>query len=242
MWTPVPGQLLLAACHGRTQLTYQQATTSTGTQWALIPPTSRLTPALRNLGPLSQPPQGWPLTSGLTQALGHPGALQSETLGLGSAQQWAGTSPGTPWALDLPTSVQHKPQAPPTLAPPTSRPISVLRYLGLLSQLPWFPASLTSTPAPGLGHPETHSLPCQEPAPQTSRLTLDPGTLALHPPTPEPSSAYHWASTSPRTPWGSTASCLVTQCCQPVASSICTRQGLATNWTKGWPRLPGHPQ
>ncbi|XP_007461276.1 PREDICTED: trithorax group protein osa-like [Lipotes vexillifer] len=62
-----------AACHGRTQPTFQQASTSPGTPWAPALSTSRPTPALRHLGPLSQPP--WdlvPPTSRPIQGLGHP--------------------------------------------------------------------------------------------------------------------------------------------------------------------------
>ena len=93
---------------------------------------------------------------------------------------------------------------------PTSRPILALGHIEPLSHPPQDTTPLTSRPTPALGHPSPHSQPYQEQAPPTSRPKL-----ALGPPAPKPpilvGSAHQWANTSPRTPWGSTDSCLMTQ-------------------------------
>lgn len=67
-------------------------------------------------------------------------------------------------------------------------------------------------------NPGNYSQLCQELAP-SSRLTLNPGTLELQPPNPKSGSVYQWASTTPGTPKGSTASHFVTQPHQKVAST-----------------------
>lgn len=103
-------------------------------------------------------------------------------------------------------------------SPTTSRPTAVLRHIRFLSLLPQNPAPLTSEPAPVLENPGNYSQLYQELAP-SSRLTLNPGTLELQPPNPKSGSVYQWASTTPGTPKGSTASHFVTQPHQKVAST-----------------------
>ena len=90
-------------------------------------------------------------------------------------------------------------------------------------------------------HPTPGSQSCRELAQSTSRLTLDPWPPAYKPPTPETGSAHQWASTSPGTPWFPTASICMAWPHAPVASSLLTRQGLATNWTGGQAHLLDHP-
>ena len=52
-----------------------------------------------------------------------------------------------------------------------------------------------------------------------------------------PDTTHRWASSSLRAPWGPAASHLVTWLHHPVAGSLCTRQGLVTNQTRGQPSL-----
>lgn len=63
------------------------------------------------------------------------------------------------------------------------------------------------------------------------RKTLNLGPLTLQQPTEEPDYIHQWGNTKPRRLYGSTASCLNSQTCPPLASSLCTKQGLATNQT-----------
>ena len=65
--------------------------------------------------------------------------------------------------------------------------------------------------------------------------------LTLQSPSPEPDSAHKGAALALGAPRVPGASHLVTWPCQPIASSLSTRQGLATNQTEGQPHLPDHP-
>ena len=92
-------------------------------------------------------------------------------------------------------------------------------------------------------HSRSCSQPCQEQSPHTSRQTIDPEPQPcnhprekLAPPTSGPALAQ-----GPTTQ-GSAARSLIIQLYPPVVSSLCTKQGLATNQTKGKLCLPDHPQ
>ena len=135
--------------------------------------------------------------------------------------QWAGPNPGTHWALAL----------------PTIRPTPALKYLGLLSQLPWDP-----TPLPMGQYPLWDIL---EPQPAESETSFNhQANLGNCNPTTHSRTwlAHQWASTSHRTLCGSAVRHIVTWSHQPVASKLHTEQDLAINWTRGQPHLPGHPE
>ena len=72
---PTPALGLPKPCSQRAQdlTVHRRTNSSSGTPWALVPPTSRLTSTPRHLGPLSQQSQDpVSLTSRPTPALGHP--------------------------------------------------------------------------------------------------------------------------------------------------------------------------
>ena len=112
-----------------------------------------------------------------------------------------------PWIMALPISRPIVALAPP---PPS---ISASWYqlqdtFDASAAHPWDSALLTNRSTWTLEHPRPCNQLCQELDPPTSRQTLDTGSLVPQKPTPEHSSAYQWASPSPRTPQGSAASCL----------------------------------
>ena len=121
----------------------------------------------------------------------------------------------------------------PAMGPHAKRRTSALRSLGLLTQVPQGPAPFTSGAAPALQHPGTCSQAYQELAPLTSRLHyIQEPWSCNHPP--------QNLALAMVLPQASTTSCLMFSSSQPVASSLHTRQGLATKWTRDQPHLPDH--
>ncbi|XP_024611556.1 nuclear RNA export factor 2-like [Neophocaena asiaeorientalis asiaeorientalis] len=117
-------------------------------------------------------------------------------------------APGLPGPQPHPPAGQHQFQDTPQPA-----------ALGSSPTQQWANTSFWAPPNPAASHEEL-ALP-------TSRLTLDTGPLAPPPPTAEPSTIHQWASANPGTSWGTAASSLMTQPHTPVATSLCTRQGLS---------------
>ena len=79
---------------------------------------------------------------------------------------------------------------------PTNRLIPAPRHLGILSQLPWDRAPLTSGSALGVRHLRPHSQLYWKWTPSINMSSLDPVLPAPQPLTLEPSFTHQWASTS----------------------------------------------
>ena len=110
----------------------------------------------------------------------------------------------------------------------TNRPTSVLEHSGLLSQPPWNqePSTKGSISASGLSQTSQPAMSGTSPTYQQS----DSRSRTSSPTNIHPKISFHdAATTSPRIPQGSAASCLVTQPQPTVMGILHTRQGLPTN-------------
>lgn len=114
---------------------------------------------------------------------------------------------------------------------PTNRLIPAPRHLGILSQLPWDRAPLTSGSALGVRHLRPHSQLYWKWTPSINMSSLDPVLPAPQPLTLEPSFTHQWASTSLGNQ-SCIASHFVTQPHPPAASSLCANRA-------GQPTRPG---
>ena len=115
---------------------------------------------------------------------------------------------------------------------PTNRLIPAPRHLGILSQLPWDRAPLTSGSALGVRHLRPHSQLYWKWTPPINMSSLDPVLPAPQPLTLEPSFTHQWASSSLGNR-GCIASHFVTQPHPLVASGLHTRTGFGNQLDKG---------